>query len=281
MAIQTTSDQAQAWRPDISEFHPGQAVPEALIMTTSSIMGEIEGDAPAVRVAWVDDAEADFVGEGEQIPVENPTLDETLVYTGKISQLVHLSREAYYREQVAENISTSVARAVIKRADSAYLAQAAPTAPDVTPPTGLLNVSGITDGGTLGTNLDVIVDAVASIEGAGGNASHIITDPATWGQIAKIKAGTGSEVPLIGAPGTEAPIRSLNGVPVITNAAIPQGTLLVLDKDAIASAVGHVMVASSEHAYFNSDSIALRCTWRIGWSVMHTDRLVKIATDTE
>ena len=53
------------------------------------------------------------------------------------------------------------------------------------------------------------------------------------------------------------------------------GTGLVIDKSAIVSAVGEVMVAQSEHAYFDSDSIALRCTWRFGANVVRPDRIGK------
>lgn len=280
MATETTLNSARAWSPDLASFAPSEVVPDALILRTSTVVGEVEGDAPFVRVAWVNDASADFTAEGAPIPEADPGLDETLVATGKVSQLVRISREQWSQERTSELLSDSVRRAVVKRANAAYIAQLAPTAPAVTPPPGLLNVPGITDGGVLGYNLDVIVDAIAGIEAAGGMASHIILDPATWALIGKIKSATGSEIPLIGAPGSsaQAPARALLGVPIITDAAMAPGTLLVVDKTAIASAVGQVRVASSEHAYFTSDSIGLLCTWRIGWNVMHPDRIVKIDT---
>ena len=40
-------------------------------------------------------------------------------------------------------------------------------------------------------------------------------------------------------------------------------------------AAGQVLVAQSEHAYFSSDSIGLRCTWRFGQNVVRADRIGK------
>jgi len=278
MATETTLTSGTAWSPDVQAFAPAEVIPDALILTTSTVAGRVEGDDPAVRVAWVNDSSAAFSAEGTDIPESDPGLDETLVYTGKITQLVRISREQWTQARTPEMLSDSVRRAVIKRANAAYLSQAAPIDPAVSPPAGLLNVAGIVDGGILGANLDVLVDAIADIEGASGMASHVITDPATWAAISKIKASTGSEVPLIGAPGADAVVRSLMGVPVVVDSAIAAGTLLVIDSTAIASAVGDVRVMSSEHAYFTSDSIGLLCSWRIGWGVTDPDRIVKIAT---
>ena len=50
---------------------------------------------------------------------------------------------------------------------------------------------------------------------------------------------------------------------------------MVVDKSAIVSAVGAVMVAQSEHAYFSSDSIALRGTWRFGQNIVRPERIGK------
>lgn len=53
------------------------------------------------------------------------------------------------------------------------------------------------------------------------------------------------------------------------------GAGAVLDKSAVVSAVGAVQVATSEHVNFKTDGIALRATWRIGWNLVHADRIGK------
>lgn len=275
MATETTTTSAKAWSPDISVFAPDEAVPDALILETSIVAGEVEGDEPSVRVAYVDDAAAEFVAEGNEIPEADPALAETLVFTGKVSQLVRLSREQWSQAGAADLLSESVARAVTNRANQAYIAQAAPTSPAVTPPAGLLNVAGVVDGGAIAADLDALADAMATIEGNGGTATHIIASPSAWGSLRKFKTASGAATSLLGA-GTADVERRLLGVTVLTTPAVPAGGLLLVDRTAVVSAVGPVRVATSEHAYFSSDSIALRCTWRFGANLVRPDRVVKL-----
>jgi hypothetical protein len=66
------------------------------------------------------------------------------------------------------------------KADAAFLGNA--DAPD-----GLLSLTGVTDGGAIGDDLDTLADAVVSIEADGGTASHIIAAPGAWGAVVKLK----------------------------------------------------------------------------------------------
>lgn len=275
MATETTATSAKAWAPDI-RFVPAQdAVPDALILATSTVAGNIEGDAPSVRVPYVDDAAATFVAEGANIPEADPALSEVTVYTGKVSQLVRLSREQWAQEDAETLLSESVARAVTTAANAAYISQAAPTSPAVTPPAGLLNIAGTVNGGAIATSLDKLVEAFATIEANGGQPTHIIASPLAWANLLKFKTATGSALGILGA-GTQAAEKLLLGVPVHTTAAVPTNQLLVVDQSAIVSAVGDVQVAQSEHFYFGSDSIALRCTWRFGANLVKPNRIAKL-----
>src|SRR5699024_2574096 len=75
--------------------------------------------------------------------------------------------------------------------------------------------------------------------------------------------------------------KRLLGVEVVTSAAVPEGQLIVVDQNAIASAVGPFEVFQSEHQYFEYDSIAIRATWRIGWAVQHADLIAVVNVGTE
>lgn len=269
-----TTNSAAAWRPDLSTFQPAEVIPDALILQTSTVAGAIEGDAPSVRVAYVDDASATFTAEGAELAEANPTLDECLVYTGKITQLIRLSREQHTQDGTAEQLSQSVVRAVTKKANSAYLTQAKPTSPAVTPPAGLLNITGIKSGGAVTGSLDALVDLIATLEGAGSTPSHIILDPVGWASLRKFKTTTGAATSLLGAGTTDAQ-RILLDLPVLVSPAMTAGTGLVVDNSAIVSAVGTVDVATSDQVYFTSDSIALRATWRIGWNLVRPERIGK------
>lgn len=270
----TTLNASTAWRPDENVFNPAEAVPEALILKHSTVSGVIEGDAPALRVAYVTDDTATFTAEGAEIDEADPGLDEVLVHTAKVTQLVRLSSEQYRQDGTATQLSTSVRRAIVKKANEAFLTQAKPTSPAVSPSAGVMNVTGIKDGGAVAGNLDALVDLVAQLESNGGTPSGIILDPLAWASLRKFKTGTGSEVGILGA-GTQDAQKLLLDLPVTVTNALSANSGLVIDKAAIVSAVGPVRVASDESVYFTSDGVALRATWRIGWNLVRPNRIGK------
>lgn len=273
-STETTTTSAKAWSPDLTAIAPDIAVPDALILKTSTVAGNIEGDAPAIRVQFVDDDTAGFVAEGATLPESNPGLSEALVYTGKVAQLIRLSREQFVQPNASELLSRSVARAVTRAANIAYIAQAAPTGGNVTPPAGLLNVSGIVSGGAIAANLDGLVDLLSTLASNYAVPSHIVLSPLAWASLRKFKIGTGYAGSLLGTGADDAQ-QFLLGLPVIVDPAVPTNQGLVIDKTSIVSAVGPVQVQTSDQIYFNADSIGVRCTWRFGANVVKANRLGK------
>lgn len=273
MAATTTITSSNAWSPDLYTFAADEVVPDALIMKASTISGTVEGDAPVVRVAYVDDAEADFVDEGADINEADLQLAEVDVATKKVAQLIRISREQWAQDGANVRLSTSARRAITRKANLAFIAQVAPTPPAVAPPAGLINIDGVLDDfAEISTDLDPLADAITAIEDNDGTASVILAAPSAWGALRKLKTADDENTTLLGAGTTDAQ-RMLLGLPVLTSTAVPRGTLLVVDKLAIPSAVGEVQVATSEHVFFKSDSIALRVTWRIGWNALKADRI--------
>lgn len=274
MATETTLTSAKAWAPDQNAFAPSDAVPGALILEHSNVAGVIEGDAPVMRVAYVTDDQASVTVEGVAIDEANPALSEVLVHTSKITQLVRLSQEQYRQVGTAQELAESVQRAIVTKSNSLFLAQAAPTPPAVAPAAGLLNVAGIENGGAIADNLDALIDLLADIETNGGTPSGIILSPLAWASLRKFKSATGSELGILGAGTNDAEKRLLD-LPVTVSSALGTNTGLVIDRNAIVSAVGPVRVDTDESVYFNSDSVALRATWRTGHNVVRANRLGK------
>lgn len=272
MATETTTTAAEAWRPNVQGFVALDTIPEALILQTSTVSGSIEGDEPMLLVPYVGGAEASFVAEGAPIPEDDIELGQVAVATGKVAHLLRLSAELMSQPNASTLIMNAARRAVVLKANQAYLSQVAPTPPAFSPAAGLLNIAGITDGGAVADDLDAVVDAVAGIEAAGGTASHIIAAPSAWASLSKFKSGTGSAASLLGAGTTDA-VRTLLDIPVLVSNSMPAGSLLVVDQTAVVSAVGEIKVAQSEHAYFGSDSIGVRVTWRFGQNVVAPDRI--------
>ncbi|MEX3644322.1 phage major capsid protein [Mycolicibacterium porcinum] len=265
MATQTTTTSEYAWRPDQTAFHAADVIPEALI----------DGDKPSLHVAYVDDADAEFVAEAAEIDESDPAMAEVIVHTGKISQLVKLSREQFYQQGTPDQLRQSVSRAIVKRADQAYLSQILPTPPAVHPPAGLLNIAGVTEAtDEVADSLDALVDLIAVLESEGATPSHIVVDPLGWAELRKLKLGDDYNASLLGAGTTDA-VPMLLSLPVLVNRWAPAMSGLVLDRGAVVSAVGTVQIANSEHQFFSSDSVALRATWRIGWNVVRPQRIGK------
>ena len=267
----TTVNSAKAWAPDLYAFAPTDAIPDALILQASTPAGRIEGDEPSTRVAYVVDDTATITPEGQTIDEAEPQLAEVLVHSAKVSMLVRLSREQYMQNQTADQLSLSVARAVTRRADIAFVAEPAPTPPAVAPVAGLINVSNLVEGGEIIDNLDPISDLIAQLEDNLGTPSHILVDPLGWSVVRKLKVAADWNSTLLGA-GTNDVQQLLFSLPVIVNRAVPDYTGLVVDRTAIVSAVGNVSVAFSDQAYFTSDSIAVRATFRTGHVVVHPER---------
>jgi len=244
-------------------------------MVASTVSGAIEGDEPSLRVAYVEDDEAQFTAEADQIPEAAPELAEVTVYTGKITQLIRVSNEQYRQEGTDVQLSQSAQRAVIEKADEAFLAQPAPTPPNTQPAPGLLNITGLVSGEEVYGNLDALVDLQAELQLNGSTPSHIIVDPLGWGELRKLKTNdTDSNESLVGAGVTDAQPLLLS-LPVLVNREMPSYRGLLIDRTAVVSAVGQVYVAVSEHRYFEYDSQMLRITWRIGQNVVRPDRCGK------
>lgn len=261
------TDNHKGLYPD-STFVPSDVVPEALPLLVGTQGGYVEGDTPVVRVPLVRDLpDAEFVAEAQPATPSEPTYDELLVSTRKLMVLSRQSREASTHEVAADLLARSMGAALTRKANHSFV--------NGDSPVGLANIAGITTAGKLGSNLDVLIDAMTGIEVAGGAATDIITDPATWATIAKFKAAADSNVPLVGAP-SQVAARSLFGCTVHVSPDVAAGTMLVVDKAAVIVAAGDIQVAVSADAYFESDVIARRVTWRLGWGITDPERIAKI-----
>lgn len=273
MATQTTPNSPAAWRPDLTVYTPTDVVPDAILLSTATIVGSIEGDEPAVRVPFVaDDGVASIVAEGAVIPDANQAFDEVVVSTHKVSALGKYSYEALMQPEAARLITESLQRAIVRKANTVYLVN--PVAANA--PTGLLHTPDITDAGAITVNLDPLVDAIAGIEDANGIATNIVCSPKTWATVSKLKVTSASEQPLVTPDVTQPGTRQLLGLPVSVAPDMTDGDLLVVDRTTVIAASGQVRLARSEDAFFSSDVVAIRLTWRFGWGVQRAERIAKL-----
>lgn len=268
----TTVNSAAAWRPDLYTFEPINAVPEAAILLHTNVSGTIEGDQPVLRVAYVSDDDAKFYDEGQTFDEAEPELQEALVYTRKFGQLVKLSREQYRQTGTADELARSVARAMTAKADNALLAQAAPVGPATAPVPGLTNWPGIVDAGEIGFDLDELIDLEAEVRANGADPTAWILAPTTWAYLRKLKTTETAATNLLGA-GTDNSEPRLLSVPVALNSQMPAYSGLLIDRTQVISAVSALEIATDASRYFDSDSVAVRATWRTGHTVPRPNRI--------
>lgn len=274
----TTPKSADAWSPDVVAFSPAEVIPEALILTTSTVSGKVEGDEPVLRVGFVKDDVASTYLEAEPIAESNPELDEVLVSTVKIAQLVALSREQWVQDGTANAIATSTSRAVINKANQMYLNGAAESADGPSLP-GLIELAETKLDTPVGGSLDGLIDIISTLETIGATPTNIVLGTGAWASLRKLRTGEGSNQSILGAGVTDAQHLLLD-LPVTVSRAMEPNSGLIIDRAAVASAVGDVQVANSEHVRFESDSVVLRTTWRIGWNLVHPNRIGAFTVDT-
>lgn len=279
MAINTRNT-TKAHAPDLQAFAPEDIIPEALILSAATKVAEIEGDEPSVRVPFVDaTGDPTYVAEGGTINATDPDTTESLIHTGKLAHRVILSREQFVQNGMEGMFARAMQRAMIRAADVAFMSQAAPTNPAVTPPAGILNQSP-TGGGQVDADLDALVDAVTGIQAAYGTPNLILASPTSWSYLLKLKQSTDSNASLLDHRVDPAQMRVV-GLPVIVNQAVGDDNLVVLDSSAVLSAVGNIQLSVSDQAEHASDSYSLRATMRAGQVITDVNRVVHLTTPSD
>src|SRR5690625_3328052 len=159
----TTTNSPEGWRPNVvATFDPDDKLSTALIVQAATHVGTVEGDEPRVLVPYVSaDPEADLVAEGAEIDLEDVQSAQVAIDTHKAALFTRVSEERTSQPRAAVRIADSLRRSVTAKADQVFLNNASA-------PTGLFNIDGIPTAGALDTDLFAAYDAVASIEGDGG-----------------------------------------------------------------------------------------------------------------
>ncbi len=130
------------------------------------------------------------------------------------------------------------------------------------------------DGGEVADSLDSLVDLQAELTSNGSIPTHILVDPFGRAELRKLKTDDTSNESLIGAGTTDAVLMLLS-LPVIVNSNLPAYIGVLVDKAAVVSAVGNVLVSVSTDFFFSTDDVALKSTWRIGQNVVRPNRIGK------
>lgn len=256
-----------AWSPDkVADLDLDAVLPDSLLIECTTKAGEVEGDEPFIRVPFVGaDPTASVVAEGAAITPADATLDEVAFQTVKVATLSKVSNELIRIPGNQARLIKSLQRAVLGKVNADFV-----DALDAAS-TGFVNA------GILGADLDEFSDAIADVESNGGEVSHFIMPSSAWKTLSKIKAATGSNVPILGVGDASADgvRRSIFGVPVRLSSAA--GAIYAVSREDLVSAYSTLRVAVSEHAYFGEDATGLRSDLRFGVAPARPNRHAKIA----
>src|SRR5699024_12054673 len=137
-----------SWSPDQFAYLSAGDLPELLVNTATTVVGNVEGDDVAVRVPFVsEDPASGFYKEGSAISDDDPTADEVTIFTGKVATVSKFSREQLSQPDVPNIVLNSLKRSVSTYENNAFI-----TNSDTDYPLGLLEQS-IHDGGSVGADL--------------------------------------------------------------------------------------------------------------------------------
>lgn len=254
-------------------FPSTDAIPDALVHSQSRVSAVIEGDSPALHVPYIaTQSTAQIVAEGDAIPEGGASASEMIVYTRKVASIETITNEAKSSEQMTQMLTASLNTAIMDKANAVFLQNPKPDGSE-TSPTGLFNLDNV-NAGTLTGSLDAIVEGIAAISSKGGTPTSIIMNHGTWAKLLLLKYKDGR--PMIAPSVADSPTPMLYGLPVVLTKAAPDSKLLINDANEVISAVGSVNLNGSEDAEFSKDKYMLRGTFRLGWGVIHPDRLAVI-----
>jgi len=228
---------------------------------------------------------AGWVDEGSPIPIDAGSFGHIDVAPTKVAAIVPATSEevADAEVDVLATVGEALVQDLATKIDAAWFgalaspAQSGLAALAAAPGSEVQTVSA----GSAFTNLDPFAEAAAKIETAGGQVSAFIASPTTALALAKIKAGTGSQVPLL-APGQDPaqPTRRLvEGRPLYVSTAVPNGTVWAYD-----GSVAHVVLREGgdltvdRSVFFTTDQVAIRLVCRVGFGFSVPSRIVKITT---
>ena len=274
MATITTSGIESAY--GATAFPSMDAIPDALVHSQSRVSAVIEGDSPALHVPYIaTQSTAQIVKEGDAIPEGGAAASEMIVYTRKVASIETITNEAKSSEQMTQMLTASLNTAIMDKANAVFLQNPKPSGE--TSPTGLFNLDNVNTG-TLTGSLDAIVEGIASVSSKGGTPTSIIMNHGTWAKLLLLKYKDGR--PMIAPSVADSPTPMLYGLPVVLTKAAPDSKLLINDANEVISAVGSVNLNGSEDAEFSKDKYMLRGTFRLGWGVIHPDRLAVITVNT-
>ncbi|WIB76793.1 phage major capsid protein [Curtobacterium sp. MCPF17_002] len=246
----------------------------AMQVTTPLSLGNRSVTIPRIT----DDPDTDWVDEDEEIPESDMAADEVAITPKKVAGLTRVSNESVddTNPQVTGLIGAGLTRDISRKIDAAFFG-AAPAA-GAKRPGGLEALgAGTTVAADPTMSIDPYVDAIAAADAAGATLRAFVTTPEVAKALAKIKQGTGSNLPLFGTGATNGIQRNVLGVPLLVSPYVLAGTVWGLPGANVYTAVRkNVTVDFDKSRWFEFDQTGIRAIMRVGFGAATTAGLIKI-----
>ncbi len=226
------------------------------------------------------DPSASWVAEGDEIAPSIGMLAELIVRPRKVAGLTIISNELADDSSpaAAEVVGAGLARDIARRVDEAFFGDGNGSGVQPQGVGALVNASEYVDAAAF-DNLDFAAEAIAKAEAVGATVSHFVSGPETALALAKVKAGAGSNAPLLGQDATAATARQILGVPLLVSPAVAPITLWAFAKDRVFTVIRRgATVEADRSVLFTSDRTAVKATMRCAFGWAHERSIVRVAT---
>lgn len=263
-------------------IRPLQAQSTALQVAT-----QVQTASPTFRLPVVDlDAAAAWTAEGDDITPTDPTIGEETVTPTAVKALVKISNELANDSSPAATtvVGDGLTRSIARKLDAAFFGNTTTHGP-----AGLLsldNIQTVNAGGSF-TDFDWAVEAMSKAERVGSRVTAFCASFETVRQLSSIKTFTGTDISsneiLLSDDqpnGVAGPTpRTVLGVPLwsLSEGTIADGVIWALDAAKVFAVMRtDVSLVVDPSYYFGSDSLAVRCTLRVGFGFPHHQSVIKI-----
>ncbi|WP_270449950.1 phage major capsid protein [Kocuria marina] len=269
----TTQNTAQAWTPeDVLSLVVQPLERESLATRLSQFQTGLTGDA--LRVPLVtDDPSAQWVNEGEEIPLSDASLGETDARYRKLAGLTVVSRELAEdsHPSAVEEIGKGLVRDIARKLDAAMFSDAGAKAPS-----GLATLDGVTEltAPAKWANLDVFKQAKLRAAALGTSVAAFVVNTEDAAALLVLKETSASNKDLIESDGTSF---TIGGTPVLPSEDVAAGTAWAVPAGRIVVGVRQNTSVDVDHsAFFTSDRVAIRATMRVAFAFTHPKAVTKI-----
>lgn len=226
------------------------------------------------------DPQAQWVAEGEEVPLSSTQLGEQVIGFNKLAGLTVITRELANDTDpsVLNEIGAGLARDIARQIDNAFFGS---NEEDANAPAGLEDLENITEiEATTLEDLDVFTEARFAAAQHDATVGAFVAHPTTAQRIAVLKEGSTSARNLLASVpegDNSGIVASIDGIALRTSTAVTEGTIWAIPNDRVILGIREdVNIQVFDQVFFSSDRIAIRATMRAAFGFLDEGSIVKV-----